>query len=123
MYMWSTSTPSEDEGDEMVLNQKISIGDTTYVWKLPEKGLQYFEMERGGFVAFENLYLPCFTEHDIELSFYDVDDLTYNDQSTTRYVNCYSSGIIFAHDFQLGSNKEKGHYKVFGRMTQTGKIN
>jgi hypothetical protein len=80
-------------------------------------------MERGGFVAFEDLYLPCFTEHDIEISFYDTDDLTFNDQSTTRYVNCYSSGIIFAHDFQLGSNKMKGHYKVFGRMTQSGKIN
>ena len=87
------------------MNQRITIGNTTYVWKLPEKGLKYFEMERGGFVAFEDLYLPCFEEHDIEISFIDIDVITYNDQSTSRFVNCYTSGIIFAHDFQLGSNK------------------
>lgn len=124
MYMWATTTPSEGEGDELVLHQKLTVGNTTFAWKLPEKGLQYFEMERGGFVAFEDLFLPCFTDHDIEISFYDVDDISAHDPSASHTVNCSNSSGIVAYDFHVdGRDENKGHYKVFGRMNQTGKLN
>jgi hypothetical protein len=73
-----------------VLHQKLHLGNTTYAWKLPEKGLQHFKMERAGFVAFENLFLPCFTDHNIEISLYDKDAWFRgaHDPSNTQFVNC-----------------------------------
>lgn len=74
-------------------------------------------MEVAGFIVFNRLYLPCFSNYKINLRLWEADLFGYLDADLSETAELDCSESIFQKSVQLGEDTSKGNYKLFGIVT------